>query len=417
MPVRLDNVPSPAEPPSAPSFWGWLGLLAFFLTVGVGLTIVFVREALSEQSVKFWQVGVGIPLAIWFGLLVVRLMILILQQGAVDGFNEQRHLDLICRTRQGRRALHIVATSLYTALYEDGEHSADHQSEALLNNRSALKSQALRGSEGEVFRHSQLPEAIVFQGRPNAGADLCLLNLYRRVLTDLAPALQALPSTQPLCLLLEAESAVHDEQRARAWAQAWSESGITQEAVSIEGSGLSAIDRWLDTRSTEQTMLIVVAVRLVSTKQEGAAETAVGLLLSNRHQSAVKALAVLHRPEQEQAAAADNLLAAARQALNWAPLPVESMRQVWVSGVAEVRQPHVTEVLTHLPCKVKLGLGLYNLGTSLGHAGCAAPWAAIAAATDAARFNADPQFIFSGASDTEQLLWCTTVASVTPSSS
>lgn len=414
MPVRLDNIPAQAEPPSPPGFWSWLGLLVVLLLVGLGLTIVLGGEALSQQSAKFWRISLGIPLGIWLGLLVVRVMWLVLQQGEVDGFNDQRHLDLTNRMRQGRRVLQVVATSLYTALHEEGEDGGERQGEALLGNRSALKSQAVRGGEGEVFRHSQLPESITLEGAPEA--DKYLLNLYRRVLADLAAPLGALPATHPLALLLETEGVPNEEQQVRAWAQAWREVGILQEAVPIEGSGLSAIDHWLDDRSTGKALLLVVAVRLVATEQDGAAEAATGLLLSNARQGGVTPLAYLHRPEQERLATSDGLLAAARQGLIWAALPVESVEHVWVSGVAATRQPHVTDVLTHLPCKVKLGLGLYDLGSSLGHAGCAAPWAAIAAATDAVRFNARPQFIFSGATDAEQMLWCTAITGTSPSS-
>ncbi|WP_152224117.1 hypothetical protein [Pseudomonas sp. SCB32] len=415
MPVRLDNIPAPAEAPSLPCLWVWLGLLALSLLVGLGLTLALGEESMLQQSLKFWGLSLGVPSAIWGGLLVVRLMLLLLQQGRAEGFNEQRSLDLTSRLRQGRRALQIVASSFYSAAHDGREDGHTRQIEALLNNRSVLKSQAARGREELVYRHSQFPATLVSEVEANEEA--YLLALYRRVLSDLAEPLASLPSTQPLALLLETECTLTDEHQARAWAQAWRESGITQEIEAVKGTGLAAIDHWLDTRSNDHALLLVVAVRLTSGEQDGIAEAAVALLLSNRlRQSGLIPLANLHRPEQERTATVDDLLYAAHQALNWAPLPVAAVEHVWLSGVAPTRQSDITKVLLDLPSQIKPGLGLYDLDTSLGHAGCAASWIAIAAATEAAGINAKPQLIFSGAVDPEAMLWCTTLTGVSPSS-
>lgn len=412
MPVRLDNIPAPAEAPSLPCLWVWLGLLALSLLVGLGLTLAFGEETLLQEPLRFWWLSLGIPCVIWGGLLVVRAMLLALQQGQVEGFNEQRLLDLSNRLRQGRRSLQIVASSFYSAVHEGDDDGAKRQVEALLSNRRALKSQPVRGREDVVYRHSQLPAALMSDVEPNE--ESYLLELYRRVLSDLAKPLASLPSTQPLALLLEAECALTEEYQDRSWAQAWRESGIAQEIVAVKGNGLAAIDHWLDTRSNDQALLLVVAVRLASGEQDGIAEAAVGLLLSNRlRQSGLIPLANLHRPEQERTATVDDLLYAAHQALNWAPLPVAAVEHVWLSGIAPTRQSDITKVLLDLPSQIKPGLGLYDLDTSLGHAGRAAPWIAIASATEAVRINAKPQFIVSGAEDA---LWCTTLTGVSPTS-
>ncbi|SDI97458.1 hypothetical protein SAMN05216189_10116 [Pseudomonas delhiensis] len=415
MPVRLDNIPAPTESPSPPSLWVWLALLVLFLMVGFGLTLVLSQDAAAQDSTTFWRTSLGIPLLIWGGLLVVRLMVWVLQQGQAEGFNEQRFLDLSNRLRQGRRSLQIVASSFYSAAHEGNDGGTAGQIEALLSNRSALKSQPARGREEMVYRHSQLPAALVSAAQSDE--ETYLLGLYRRVLSDLAKPLSSLPTTQPLALLLETECALTDEHRARVWARAWRESGITQEVVAVKGTGLAAIDHWLDTRSNDPALLLVVAMRLASGEQDGTAETAVGLLLSNRQrQGGLIPRAYLHRPEQERTTTADDLLYAAQQALTWVPLPVAAVEHVWLSGIAPTRQPDITKALLDLPCLVKPGLGLYDLGASLGHAGCAAPWIAIASATEAAGINAKPQFIVSGAEDATQMLWCTTLTGVPPSS-
>ena len=239
------------------------------------------------------------------------------QQGAADGWDEAREVDMIRKIRQGRRSQQVLAVSLQTALRQPEDEPAT-QLEVLLSGTMALKSQASR-LDGATLRHS----CLSCDADENPEADL--LSIWAQTLADLAPTLARLPDNQPLALLLDVDSSLPEDQWRRVWRQAWRESGIRQPVTSVDGSGLAALDQWLDQRIDDRAMLMVLAVQFAPQQPEGTAEAAVGLLFGNRlTQTTLAPLAYLHRPEQERKSTSDDLLYATRQALDWVPLESET---------------------------------------------------------------------------------------------
>jgi hypothetical protein len=200
------------------------------------------------------------------------------------------------------------------------------------------------------------------------------------------------------------------------WQQAWRDAGIRQSAEPVENNGLAAVDQWLDQRIDDQALLLVLALQFAPEQPEDTAEVVVGLLLGNRlTQSVLPAIAYLHRPEQEREPNPDDLLCAARQALDWVPLQAQSIEQVWQVGIDAQRDVALTTVLAEVPLPDQRNQGFCNLDVLLGHPGPASPWLAIAAATQTIGRGAGPQFIFSGG-DVAAGLWCTVLTPVSPPS-
>jgi len=242
-----------------------------------------------------------------------------------------------------------------------------------------------------------------------------LLGVFSQVLAELAQTLALLPDEKPLALLLEVESGLPEGQWRLAWQKAWSASGIRQSAVPVEAQGLSALDQWLDQRIDDQALLLVVAVQFAPLQPEGKAEVAVGLLLGNRMtQTTLPPMAYLHRPEQQRANTSDALLYATRQALDWVPLDAKSIEHTWRVGIDAQRHAAISTVLAQVPMPVKHNQGLIDLDASLGLAGTASPWLAIAAATQTIQRGAGPHFIFSGDSAVDAGLWSTVLTPVLP---
>lgn len=412
MPVRLDTLPSLADFPARPRIWIWLLALLVTLVLGLGLSFAFHEAARHEQPVVFWGAALGAPVAVWcFGLLL-RLLVHINGVGAAEGWNDERERDLLSRLRSGRRSQQILAVSLFTALSQDDETSAQEQTEALRGGAVALHSQPLRENANVSTRHSQLPRIEGEQHAQLTGEPV-LQHLYLRVLLELAKPLAACLANQPVALLLETATTLSDEQQRRAWQTAWEESGIRQQAERLQGSGLAVVDRWLDTRISDQSLLMVVSVQLASAGREDMAEAAVGLLFGNRlTQRMLEPIAVLHRPEQERAVNAGDLRYSIGQALEWATLPVSAIEHVWLSGIDAQRQSDLTCALLETPLTVKPRQGLYDLDSALGHAGPAAPWVAVAAAAQALGATDRPQFIISGESAASAGLWNSVVSAV-----
>ncbi|WP_223460810.1 hypothetical protein [Pseudomonas sp. GL-RE-19] len=388
MPIRLDKIPPLALRPQRPRFLLWLAMLLLFCLLGVAATLLFGDETLPQRSSDFWSWAVSIPILVWCVLGFGRVLLHAGEQGAADGWDEAREEDLIRKIRQGRRSQQVLGVSLQTALEEPAD-VPEIQLDALLSGTTALKSQASR-VDGSILRHSCLsndadenPEAI-------------LLSIWAQTLADMVPTLAQLPADQPLALLLDVDTGLPEKQWRRVWRQAWRESGIRQPVTPVDGTGLAALDQWLDQRIGDRALLLVLAVQFAPQQPEGTAEAAVGLLFGNRlTQTTLPPIAYLHRPEQERKPTADDLLYATRQALDWVPLESTSIEQVWQVGIDGRRAAAIAGVLSEVPMSVNRP-GLCNLDAMLGHPGCASPWLAVAAGAQAIRRGAGPQFIFSG---------------------
>ncbi|VVN65729.1 hypothetical protein [Pseudomonas fluorescens] len=407
MPVRLDKVPALALRPARPRIWLWLVLLLLCLLLGVGGTLLFGDEPLRQRPVDFWGLALGLPILGWCVLGFVRVLFHIGEQSAADGWDEAREDDMIRKIRQGRRSQQVLGVSLYTAL-QDLADEPTAQLEALLSGTEALKTQPAR-MDGATVSHSRLIE--------DSGEDLeaVLLSVLEQRLADLAPILAQLSDDKPLALLLEVDSRLPEDQWRPAWRKIWRESGIRRSTVPVEGSGLAAVDQWLDQHIGDQALLLVLAVQLAPEKLEGTAEVAVGLLFGNRlTQTSLAPIAYLHRPEQERKPTDADLLYATRQALDWVPLQAKSIEKAWRVGIDPQRHAAIATVLVDVPMPVKQPQGLCNLDALLGHPGKASPWLAIAAAAQTIERGAGPQFIFSGGGAATAGLWGTVLMPVSP---
>jgi len=404
MPVRLDQVPALAPRPARPRGWLWLGVLPLLLLLA-GTAFLFGTQALRQQPVSFWGLALGLPLLVWCLLGFARVLLYFGQQQVADGWDKAREEDLINKVRRGRRVQQVLAVSLHTALQEPGG-LPPAQRDALLSGTSALVAQpSVPG--GAALRQSRL------SGDTDEGPEHLLLRVLTQVLADLAQPLTQLPDDTPLALLLEVESGLAQNLLQRVWRQAWSESGIRQSTVPVEGGGLKALDQWLDHRIGDKALLLVVAFQFMPQQPEGTAEAAVGLLFGNRlTQTVLPSMAYLHRPEQEREPTTDALLYATSQALGWVPLDAQSIEQTWRVGVDTQRDADVSSVMAAVPLPAKYSEGVCNLDTLLGHPGKASPWLAIAAATQSIQCGAGPQFIFSGGDCVDTGLWSTVVTPV-----
>ncbi|CAI8965948.1 Type VI secretion protein [Pseudomonas sp. IT-P258] len=405
MPIRLDKMPPPAVRPQPPQFLIWMGLLLLCCLLGVGGTLLFGDETLSQRPSDFWSLALGIPILGWCVLGFGRVLLYAGEQGAADGWDNAREEDLSRKMRQGRRSQQVLGVSVQTALEEPAD-DPEIQLDALLSGTTALRSQASR-VDGATLRHSCLscdadenPEEI-------------LLSIWAQTLADLAPTLAQLPADQPLALLLDVDTALPEHQWRRVWRQAWRESGIRQPATPVEGRGLAALDHWLDQRIGDRALLLVLAVQFAPQQPDGTAEVAVGLLFGNRlTQATLSPIAFLHRPEQAREPTSDDLLYATRQAIGWVPLESRSVEQVWRAGVDARGAGAIAGVMSEIPMSVNRP-GLCNLDAMLGHPGCASPWLAVAAGTQAIRCGAGSQFIYSGGAAAAGL-WGTVLIPVSP---
>lgn len=381
-------------------------MLVLCLILGVAVNMSLIELPLDQQPVEFWLWAVGAPFAGWCMLWLGRVLIHVGDQSAADGWDQVREEDWVRMVRQGRRSQQVLSASFSTALF-DPVGGPIGQLDGLLKGTKVLKAQPARTGEASLIHSRWMDDS-------NDGLEVLLLRLLKQRLADVAPILAQAPADKPLALLLEIDCRLPDTQWRPAWKHAWQASGIRQSTVPVEGHGLDALDHWLDQRIDDQAMLLVVAVQFAPENPEGSAEAAVAVLLGNRlTQNTLAPIAYLHRPEQERESNPDPLLYAARQALDWVPLPSSAIERVWRAGAGGARNADLAQVATALQWPSKDPQGICNLDDLLGHAGSASPWLAIAAATQTIERGAGAQFIFSNGDDTAAL-WGTVLTPAPP---
>lgn len=404
MPVELDRMPPAAVQPKRPRLWFWLCLLAVALIIAFAGVVLFSEDALRETPLEAWSTALGISFLGWGGAFCVRQLYYLHHQRSADGWDAARALDYDGKLRQGRRSLQVCATSVYTALRLEPMNESE-QADAILKGASALKAQSSRMT-GATVRHSRLP------GDLNEDTERALLNVLKQVLSDLQPTIGDLADDVQIALVVGIESPLRKDRLAEVWKLAWAESGIHQP---LQLSGLDVVDHWLDRRSEDRAVLLVIAVVIAPQVPLGTAESAVGLLLSNsRAHPALPAVATLHRPEQSRDDTSTALLRAVRQCLDWAPIEVASVEHIWRAGIEQKHQPAVTAVLGEAELSVRKDKQVHNLDALLGNPGTAAPWLAIALAAQTAQRSAGAQLILSGGHGAETALWGTVVTPVQP---
>ncbi|MGF6098838.1 hypothetical protein [Pseudomonas sp. 18175] len=375
------------------------------LLLGVGATFLLSSPWLNQQPVIFWGLALGAPFMGWCVLSFGRISLYLGQHRVADGWDKARDEDLIRKVRQGRRVQQVLSVSLQTALREANASPAI-QLDSLRSEAKATMAQPSRRAPA-VSRHTRIA------GEQSHGPAQALLKLLKQMLADLIPALNKTSSNAPLALLLEVDTAMPERMWRGLWQQAWSESGIRQPLAPCEGSGLAALDQWLDQRIDDEASLLVVALQFDPPQPEGTAEAAVGLLFGNRlTQTALPPIAYLHRPEQQLGSGAEGLLYAARQALDWVPLDVQSVEHVWQSGIDASESEALSTVLKNMALPAEHKQGVYDLDVLLGNPGKASPWLAIGAAAQTIQSGAGPQFIFSSGGDVDAGLWSTVLTPV-----
>ncbi|MDU4255664.1 hypothetical protein [Pseudomonas sp.] len=362
----------------------------------MGLTLWQGGESLGREPLKFWLLALGLPFLAWCVLLGLRLLAYLGADSAAEGWDRAREAELSRLMGRGRRSQQILAVSLRTALGAGDEDSG------LLNGGSAIR---VRSSwQGGSVRHSRLAVDEALPLEEQLGGQLVAM------LKDLAPVLAKLPADRPLALLLETSSAIDEQRLAEAWTEAWQLSGIQQTTTRLEGAGLAVIDHWLDRRINDRALLLVVACQFAPALLEDSAEAVVGLLFGNRlTQSTIGPMAYLHRPEAVDKTTAESLSRSLQQALDWVPLAASQIAAVWKVGSDAAGDPLITQAFDKSGLPVSASKELHDLDATLGHAGCATPWLAIAAAVESVRAGGGPQFICSGEGSERAWAWCSVV--------
>ncbi|WP_370090834.1 hypothetical protein [Buttiauxella sp. 3AFRM03] len=371
-----------------------LGRWFYSLIIIISLSVIIMRMFGGYiKSHDFWLIALGIPVSCWFIVGTAYVVIWMLKDIKASGYNRQREKWILSETRKSRRALQVLSTSLIS-----GHNLKDKNDilNSLIKNKGIISSQQDRvGNEG--VRLSRIPDS-------NDSLTEVILNIFQKLIEKLP--LDYIPDNTHLVIALDTSSIISQQNINELWLQSWGEFGSLHSFNLIESKGLGILDHWLNTRIKENSLLLVVALQVAPINADNSAEAAVALLLGNRlTQESISPQALLHRPDPSPV---EELESGMLMAAYNVPIKDGIVKHLWLSGLNDQQHAAVVIHQKKPPAQAVEGEAVINLDSSMGHAGAAAPWLAIAAAAEHAQQTLSPQMIICG--DTSQdVLWCTLV--------
>ncbi|HBE9116744.1 Uncharacterised protein [Citrobacter braakii] len=390
----LRHLPECYPRPKSLKFSRWIIALVAMLSVSVILMRIFWRYV---ENLYFWKVALGVPIVLWSVPFASCLLLWALQDSKANAFDTQREQWILRETRKARRALQVLNVTFITG------HSSVAQKDtaiAMQNNDSIIVSQVDRDGN-ESSRMSQIYSS------PQDSLKFVITNIFSKLIAGIPFA--HIPDKLPLVVFFDVTTSLPLESIRHYWDETWQKNNITLPIEYCEGTGLSVIDRWLNERIKDKAMLLIVGLQLKPAKSDNTAEAGVALLLGNRlTQESLEPLALLHRPD---AAPTCELREGMNMAAYNVPLKENIVKNLWLAGLTGEQRAEVIECQNAHPAQSVEDEAVISLDTSMGHAGAAAPWLAIAAATEIARQTQSPQMIICG-DTTQNVLWSTLITPI-----
>lgn len=391
--------PLPISPRPQPiKFARWLALLAIFLALTTVMTRLLGQTI--ESHIVWWLAIVG-GVTLWLIIFGSYLLVWLAGNIIANGKDNQRELWLLNETKKSRRALQILKAEYLTCHSPDIYHPTPL--EALMENTGARRAQSDRKGNSGV-NHSQ----IFSQAFDNPHEVMC--HTINHLLSSIIPQLEKLGTKKTLKIALNISSSISIREVESEITHALHEAELTHPVEFISGEGVAVINQWLNERFTDDALLLVIALQIDPLLVNDSAEAGVALLLGNRMtQHTLSPTGLLHRPDLD----TDNDLAAClKQSANNVPLESGQVQHLWIAGVTNEQYLSTFSVLKAFPVEAVETENVITLDISIGHAGAAASWLAIAAAFQAATLIQRPQMIITGDTSTDDM-WSMAVSPVT----
>ncbi|PKH22401.1 hypothetical protein CIG19_13965 [Enterobacterales bacterium CwR94] len=387
MSYSLKNLPECYPRKALPKISRWLAALVIMLFISVILMRIFGRYIDNHY---FWLFAVGPAVVVWIVSFGFRMWIWSLQDSKANGFDKRRDQWILSETRKARRALQILNTTFLTAHPDTGQ---DIAAAAMLNKQSIITSQA-------DWKGEQSKRLSRIEVGPEDTPEILVSRLLSELIADLP--VDQLPENASLAIILDVSSSLSFTAVRDIWQDAWYESGIACAVEYVDRNGPEAVSNWLDHRIQDESMLLIVGLQVDPLVSNNTAEAAVALLLGNRlTQETLDPLALLHRPD---AAPAGELSKGMNMAAYNVPLKENIIKNLWLAGLTGEQRTEVIVCQNVHPAQSVEDEAVISLDMSMGHAGAAAPWLALAAATEIARQTQSPQMIICG-DTTQDVLW------------
>ncbi|WP_432260039.1 hypothetical protein [Cupriavidus sp. TMH.W2] len=391
------EVAIPEDPPSR-LFWGVTFIL---MAIGFGVAVLLLwPEHLPTNTWRFWISLIFFPSGV-AGLAVLRRY----------AIYEGHRLDVLMRNEAVRDynagifevAVHPLA--IVCTAYRFSADRTENATQSIQSGTVRLESQNPVFSESDPIQARWLlvPGVELKTGarRDDETRHMKVVHwLFLELLEELAESLASLPSPTDLGVHVWVSGGSPRKDYLELWRKCWAERRLRRMHVIDDANpvNLGAVDSWLDQlaagRECEARLFVTIQLYplLSETPPVGAAEAGVAVLLMPRDQATRNEVACegnLHRPVQ---GAPDQLDGAICRALQWGGIAASQIGGGWQTGLGSAQ----TGVLRATALKLELSVKPTDLDQTVGHAGIAAPWLAVACGAKSLSATAPNQILFCG---------------------
>ena len=274
-----------------------------------------------------------------------------------------------------------------------------NRAEAIAKRELVLKAQPAIAAHGTVearwLTPAKLDRSKWVRGPDTIRQAQVLEWLFDQLLDKSVEALGSLPSDLPLTVRLRVAANALEVDIHAVWESRWRSRKLLPATVLFEpvDANLMRVDSWLDSGDAlikkRATLMVTVQLNEVLSKNppEGSAEAGAAVLLVPKDllmRHSLKPVAYLHRPME---GGEDKLIHSVTYALRWGKAEPKSVGRVWLTGleVHSVAPLHAALAETGVTASRSDPLPELNVDRTVGHAGVAAGWLALACSAESAQ--------------------------------
>ncbi len=224
--------------------------------------------------------------------------------------------------------------------------------------------------------------------------------LFTELIEEIAEAVEMLPQRFALEVHFFMSSLLSTEDRDHLWNDQWEKSALRPMNIAVgdDDADLITLDRWLDqtivTPKNKVRLIVAIQMNILQSASPpvGSSEAAVALLLLPRTAALGPEListVMLHRPVRAEIAHANEAL---QPALKWADTEAADIDRAWQTGFDATQWGQAYQQAAML----ELTENVIKMDQSIGWAGVAAPWLAIACAAKSISDDTPKQIVFAG---------------------
>jgi len=409
-----DSVPEPA-----PSRRVWGIVFVVMVLVGMIAVLLLWPDGAETRPWKFWTSMILFPVGVSMWIVLRRYSVHEGRKLDADLYNEA--------ARRYRERVFEVASIPLAVMGAAYRFTADKEANAVGGIRSGtvkLMTQEPIARNAEPVRARWLAVPGMKSEPGKKEEDLVRQQqvtqwLFAELLDALVPRIQRLPDRSDLVVHLGISNALTARENEALWWECWYGRELRRATVVSPADGwadLMALDAWMDQEAVQQGrqarlyVFVQLHALLSRTPPAGASEAGVALLLvpdafASRHQ--LPRVANLHRPVRGSVDQSNTALA---NALKWGGVGASEIAGGWQTGLDAKQAGALREAA------VRLGLNTpaTDLDQTVGHAGMAACWLAIACAAASLSPAVRSQVVLAGIAGKAESVDCAVLRNTGP---